>query len=78
MNETGLQPALRIMYDAKTGSFGHEFAPNIPLSGLIAHLELLKSLLVDQQKMAMMQEMQEQTKSKLLMPNGVPMPRLKI
>lgn len=59
-------PCLMIVFDPKTGFFGHKLMPGAPVSGLVNHLEIVKFQLVSNQMAAMRQ------KPGLLLPDGSP------
>lgn len=59
-----------IIYDKRTNTFGHNVNAGAPVAGVVNHLELVKSLLIDNQKMQMAQALAQQQATKIQLPKG--------
>lgn len=73
---TPKMPSLLIEYDPENRGFRWKFEGNIPTDALIGAMELLKSVLIDNQK-ALIAQASQMALPKLVIPNGK-MPKLRM
>ena len=63
-------PKLTIEYDAETKDFRWLVTGSMPVNALVGTLQLISSMLMDGEKMKIMEAMQRAQASKIAVPNG--------